>query len=730
VDDGGSYSTGLVRGLIALLALALIASTGLSCGKSPRDARGFNLVLVTIDTVRADHFGCYGGNVETPALDRLAREGVRFAQATSAVPLTLPSHATMLTGLLPPHHGLRNNGAGTLPEGTATLATRLAGAGYATAAFVGAFVLDHRFGLARGFDVYDDQIQRGDRTGADALEAERRGDAVVDRALAWIEGRSGDPRPYFLWIHLYDAHAPYEPPEPFRSRYREQPYSGEVAFVDAQVERILSTLDRRKETPRTVVVAVADHGEALGEHGEATHGLLLYQPTLHVPLLVRAPGVVPAASVLSGAVSLADLAPTLASLLGVPSDGKGLDGRDLSRSLVGGKEPEVEDVYAETEYPRLFGWSGIAAVRRGAKKYISAPTRELYDLASDPGEARNLASGSTEIEDLQGAIARLGEEREGRDTRPATLDAQTREKLASLGYVGGTPSPSAGGRDPKDAAPLFREFEAAHRAMRAGRIAEAVLGLEHLLADDPRNPVFCDVLAQAERQRGNLDRAIALHREAIALRPEDNAVRYELALALQEAGRPEDATAALTEAIRRDPGFPEAHNALGITLAATGRSAEALAQFERAAALDPKDSRAHNNRGNALRELGRLPEAGQAYARAVELDPTYADPHSGLGAVALATSDFTGAITQFDRALALAPEEHEILVNRGIALQMLGRIDEARASYRSFLAKSGNAPAFAQARAATEQLLARLDAGPAGARIASARSAPPATTAK
>src|SRR5262249_20884537 len=323
---------------------------------------------MTLDTVRADRLGAYGyPGAEPPALDRLAREGLRFDQAVSAAPLTLPSHATLFSGLTPPHHGLRNNGAGRFPDDRATLATLLSARGYATGAFVGSFVLDHRFGLARGFDVYDDEIDR-DPNAPGSWEAERSGSQVADRALAWLEKAAGtDGRPFFAWVHFYDAHAPYAPPEPYAGRHRDALYDGEVAFVDAQVARLLEYLDRRGLAGSTVVVAAADHGEALGEHGELTHGLLLYEPTLRVPLLVRAPGL-PAGRAIRPPVGLADVAPTLAGLLGASLSsapaGKpapALDGRDLSAALAAGTEPPEGDLYAETEYPRTFGWSGLTA---------------------------------------------------------------------------------------------------------------------------------------------------------------------------------------------------------------------------------------------------------------------------------------------------------------------------------------------------------------------------------
>ncbi len=372
------------RHALALLLPGLLGVLGCP-GRSAPPSRP-NLVLVTLDTVRADHLGCYGDSQAiTPALDGLAAEGLRFTSASSTVPLTLPSHTTILSGLLPPHHGLRNNGAGLLAPGTPTLATLLAAAGYRTAAFLGAFVLDHRFGLAGGFEVYDDEIPRDPKAGT-ILEAERPGRDVMDRALAWLRTPGkGDARPFFLWVHLYDAHAPYQPPAQWAAKHPGRPYDGEISEVDEQVGRLLAELKSRGLDGRTVVAVAADHGEGLGEHGELTHGLLLYEPTLHVPLLLRAPwGLQP--RVVAAPVSLVDLAPTLAGLVGHPFPA-GRDGRDLSRALLAGEEPAAGNVYAETRYPATFGWSPLAALRRRDRKYIASPRPELYDLARDPGEA-------------------------------------------------------------------------------------------------------------------------------------------------------------------------------------------------------------------------------------------------------------------------------------------------------------------------------------------------------
>ena len=376
-----------VRCLAALCLLPLLAACGGGAGSEV--ARPRHLLLVTLDTVRADHLGAYGyAAAETPNLDHLAQAGLRFDQAMSPVPLTLPSHASLLTGRLPLEHGVRHNGARPLAAGTETLATRLTTCGFDTAAFVGAFVLDHRFGLNRGFGHYDDDIARD--PGRDLrLEAERPASEVVDRALAWLAREEAAPaRPQFLWLHLYDAHAPYTPPAPFAERHPDQPYDGEIAAVDAQLGRLLAAV-RQRLGADVLVAVVADHGESLGDHGESTHGLLLYQPVLRVPLLLAGPGL-PAGRTVATPVGLTDLAPTLAGLLGCAGEVPLGTGRDLSGYLRAGDEPPGADLYAETQYPTLFGWSPLTALRRGAFKYIAGPRPELYDLNQDRGEEHDL----------------------------------------------------------------------------------------------------------------------------------------------------------------------------------------------------------------------------------------------------------------------------------------------------------------------------------------------------
>lgn len=695
----------------ALGALAVLAALTAGCGRERPAGPPASVVLVTLDTLRADRVGAFGGRAGlTPNLDRLAASGARFDAAWSPAPLTLPAHASLMTGLWPPHHGLRDNGMGALPAGVPTLAQALAAGGRRTGAFLGAFVLDHRFGLDRGFASYDDEIAKAPgRPGG--LEAERPGREVVDRALAWL---AADPAsPFFLWVHLYDPHAPYAPPEPFRSRYADRPYDGEVAEADAQLGRLLEALERRGGAGATIVAVAGDHGEALGDHGEPTHGLLLYEPTLHVPLVVRAPGVAPGTRIATP-VSLADLGPTLADLAGAPwpAGGPALDGRDLAADLLAGREPAPADLYAETEYPRIFGWSALAAARRGAMKYVEAPRRELYDLARDPGETRDLAAGERRL----AAELRAGVEAIRAAPRaaaaPAGDDAESRARLATLGYLTGAAAASGrAARDPKDVVGLFARLERARTDLEAGRADAAAAELGRLVAEDPDNPVFRGTLAEALRRRGEREAAVAESGRALAAAPADVQGWLRLARSLESAGRPQRAEQAYLEALRLEPRQAEAWNSLGVLHAGLGRLEAARGDFERALAADPAHATAANNLGNVLRELGRAEEAAAAYRRATGLAPTYPDPWNGLAVLEIARGNPAAALPLLARALELAPMQHEALFNRAIAYQMLGERERAAADLDAFLSRTQGDAGYASQRRAALQMRAALAGG-------------------
>ena len=622
----------------------------LCCSKKPEHP---NVLLITLDTFRADRI-----NANTPNLLKLAQSGTQYTQADAAAPLTLPSHATILSGVFPLHHGLRNNGVGTFPANRGTLATLFSKAGYRTGAFVSAFVLDHRFGLARGFDTYDDEIARNPNDTEATFEAERRGGETVDRALAWLH--TADARPWFAWVHLYDAHAPYAPPSPYP-----QTYDGEVQYVDAQVGRLLAAVDRSK----TIIVVVGDHGEALGEHGELTHGLLLYESTLHVPLIV-ASGEQRAAS--GEPISTAAVAPMIAKLAGLTMPGD-------------------EGIYAETEYPRTFGWSDLTAIREGKAKLIRGARIEMFDL---PNETRPVPIDRR-------MLARLTNIEKTAVTATGTVDAETKSKLASLGYVAPGVAAQPSNRDPRDMAPLFRRFEEAQQA-------NAIAPLEQLVREDPSNPVFRSTLARAYKASGAIDRALPLYRQAVTLAPSDPDAWYNLAAALEDAGRVAEAKQVATEAQRLAPNRPEIHNVLGIALIQSGDPPGAEAEFRTAIDLDPRNARSYNNIGNIYRITGRFAEAATAYRKALEVSPNYPDALNGLGVVAVQQGNTQEAVRLFDAALQIAPRYYEARLNRAIALQLGGDRPRAEEELRGLLRDLPPGRSYEPQRTAARTLLGQL----------------------
>ncbi|MDQ6800235.1 MAG: sulfatase-like hydrolase/transferase [Acidobacteriota bacterium] len=639
-------------GLLALLLLA-------SCSR--HETQHPNVLLITLDTFRADRIGA-----STPNLSRLARSGIWYRQADSAAPLTLPSHATILSGLLPLHHGLRNNGVGKFPQRD-TLATVFSSAGYRTGAFVSAFVLDRRFGLSRGFDTYDDAIARDPNDTSTTFDAERRGADTVDRALAWL--LRPDSRPWFAWIHLYDAHAPYAPPSPFP-----QTYDGEVAYVDAQAGRILNAIDRSK----TIVVVVGDHGESLGEHDELTHGLLVYESTLHVPLIVAATK--GHAREDNQPIGTAAIASMLAELAGVPFT------------------QHDREIYSESEYAKSFGWSGLTAIRNGNIKLIRGATSEMFDLSRDPNETTNIINDQRR---LYGELARrLDTLATTATASTGTVDEETRAKLASLGYIAPR-NAKPSNRDPRAMAPLFRRYEEA-------QAENSIRDLEQIVAADPANPVFRSTLARAHKLAGSLDRAIALYREAVAIAPADPDGWYNLATALEEIGRADEAKKVATEGVRLDPNRPDAHNVLGVALIETGDATGAESEFRRAIARDPRNARAYNNLGNVLRMTGRLRDADAAYHKALEITPNYADSLNGLGVIAVQDGRTPEAIDFFDKALAIAPDFYEAQLNRAIALQVSGNVAAARAELQRLIARLPRGHRSDTQRDAARTLLSRL----------------------
>ena len=434
-----------------------------------------NVLLVTIDTLRADHVGSYGhASASTPTIDALALRGVRFDTSVVHAPLTGPSHASILTARTPLGHGFRNNSGYVLPPQIRTAAEDFRDAGYRTAAFVSAFPLDRRFGFDRGFETYDDRLPRGnDRRRTPYVE--RFADATTDAALRWLDtagpAQTTRAAPWFLWVHYYDPHAPYEPPADLAARFPQAPYDGEIAFVDRELARLLRALDAKGQSGRTIVLLTADHGESLGQHGEGTHGIFVYDATLRVPWVMAGPGI--AAGRVSRTVARSiDVLPTLADFAGLPPR-KEVEGRSL-RPAADGREMADEPTYAESLYPELeLGWAPLHAWRTASVKYIKAPRAELYDLTQDGAETKNRAGEEpARVDNLNRTVeAALRSPTPSAPT--ASVDPETAERLRALGYAsGGRVSRAAGAlRDPKDGVRLLPRL---NRGMSAARTEPAI----------------------------------------------------------------------------------------------------------------------------------------------------------------------------------------------------------------------------------------------------------------
>lgn len=596
-----------------------------------------NLLLITIDTLRPDHLGCYGDrSIKTPNIDDLAAHGIRFAQAVAAVPLTLPSHASILTGTYPPVHGVRDMGGFVLGDSPPTLATVLAKAGFRTAAFVGSFTLDHRFGLNRGFETYDDDMPPAGTASASVREPERRAEVVADRALAWLAARP--PGRFFLWVHFFDPHTPYDPPEPYRSQYAGRLYDGEIAYTDAQLGRLLEALRQKGLAERTLIALLGDHGESLGEHGESTHGIFLYDATVRIPLILAGPGV-PAGKTVEAQVRSIDLMPTILAALRLPP-GHELQGTSLWPVMKGGTTlpPESRFAYLETIYPRThLAWSELRGLRTAEWKYIQAPHEELYDLRVDSAEEHNgLRKNPAVLERYKAVLGGiLGESRRDEVLRAGQLSEEARQELDSLGYVSaglGQPVKLDMSRpDPKTRVALLHNFETAIDLMGRRDYALAAEWLEKAVAADSTNPLFYLRLGICYQVAGNAHAALATFERAFRHHAETDEIMYRYGNLLSDEGEFKRAAVAFERSLTLNPGFSEALNNLALCYWELGRLAEAESAFKRLLALNAKQASAHNGLGLVRIKQGRRAEAAAEFQQALGADPQFWEAWLNLG---------------------------------------------------------------------------------------------------
>jgi choline-sulfatase len=630
---------------------------GTLTGGGSRDR--LNLVVVTLDTIRADRFGAYGAtDVETPALDALAAEGVLFEQAVSVAPLTLPAHSSIFTGKFPPEHGVRDNGGFFLGPEQVTLAELLKGRGYRTGAFVAAYVLAAKWGIGQGFDTYFDDFDLSQVRAVSLSAIQRPANEVIDKALPWIE--EGKDSPFFAWIHLYDPHTPYRAPEPFDSRYKGHPYNGEIAFVDSQLARLVSTLRSRGLYDRTVIVVMGDHGESLGDHGEGSHGFFVYNPVTHVPFVIRAPFSQTARRRVADPVRSVDVLPTALDLLGAPA-AAGISGVSLVPLMTGTRRELGLDAYSEAMYPlHHYGWSDLRALRSGRYKVIDAPRPELYDVDTDPGEKINLfterqALGErmiAQLRTLEGGFSRTEAAMPAAD-----VDPEARERLAALGYVGtfvaSASDPRTGRADPKDKIGLFNKLGTAMELSREregdpeASFTRIVALLNEVIKEDPQVIDAWFMLGTKYLAHGDLEQAVDKFKRTLALKPD-----YDLAVFN------------LAQAYRR-----------------MGDDNAALAGFEHYLTLDPTDPFVQYQMGEIWLDRGDLTQAEALFRRALQTDPSVASAKNALGVIALQRGDPATAERLIREALASKPKLRLAHFNLALLAEQRGDVREAEREY-------------------------------------------------
>jgi arylsulfatase A-like enzyme/Tfp pilus assembly protein PilF len=633
-----------------------------------------NIILITIDTLRADRLSCYGSDlVETPKLDAIASEGIRFTNTATTVPFTLPAHSSIMTGTYPPHHGVRENVGYSLGTDTTTVAELLQQGGYATAGFVSAFVLDSRWGIGRGFDHYHDDFDPKTAETPNLASVQRPGEETIAAAIDWLDKSATSP--FFVWIHLYEPHDPYTPPEPYLSQYDGRPYDGEVAYTDALIGQLRQELESRQLLDSSLLIVTSDHGEGLGDHDEAFHGFFVYDTTIHVPLIIRTPFPEHAGRVVTRATSHVDLLPTMVEAAGLPVP-DGTHGRSLLSLALGGDDDSERAIYSESFYPFLhYGWAPLRSLRSDRYKLIEAPRPELFDVVGDRSETHNLAGEQSHVlDEMSRRLQVLREEIESEaasSSSVAELDEAAIAQLQALGYLAGeggikleeeTDRPRS---DPKDKIELHRmimfaqaklaaeEEEAAERLLtrvlarddtivdanqmlgqivgRKGRHEEAARHFQKALEQNDSHQASLLGLAGAYRSLGRIDEAVLGFRRVLEIAGTE--VRATLALAeiYVEQEQQDQAEALLEEAIAAADPPGVLFNQLGELRVLQGRDDEAVGLFEQAIAKNDKPAEPYFNLAVIHEDSGGLHKAISYYEQAIERAPRHFQAQFNLG---------------------------------------------------------------------------------------------------
>jgi choline-sulfatase len=633
-----------MRIFFLLLCCHLALASGLDGKPEPDKTSPQNIFLITIDTLRADHVHCYGyDRIQTPSLDQLAKQGIRFTQAFTPSPITNSSHATILTGLLPSSHGVSDFGV-PLAASHFTLAETLKKKGYRTAAFIGAVILDSKAlapGFDRGFEFYDNFPAKSE-TKSRWGRLERRGMEVVQHAETWLSAHPAGP--HFVWVHLYDPHDPYEPPPPYSEAYKDRLYDGEIAYADSALGHFLAYLKKQSWYEGALIVVVGDHGEGLGEHHEDTHGIFLYDSTTHVPLIVKLPDEREAGKAVEAQVRTTDIMPTILNLDGIPPPAN-LDGESLELFITD-SEAAPRTAFGETEYPLRFGWAPLRSVRKEGFKFIEAPKPELYDLHSDPGELRNnYVPWDATVQKLRKMLAELGAKSPSHGkTSAAAVSAGTIDELHALGYLDSTdarsstnvPEPSLL-PDPKDKIEQQNLLHTAMMASEDGQLDKARTALEKVLQLDEKSAIALPQLGRIEIASGNYAKAAGYLRRAHEARPDDAAAAFDYGRALELSGDLPSARDALQASLKLDPQQLAARLLLGRVYLRLDDSKAAEDEFEAAVLMQPGSAEAQIELAKALNRQKKFSDAMELLEPLAESssDPemfeVLAEAYAGLG---------------------------------------------------------------------------------------------------
>jgi arylsulfatase A-like enzyme/Tfp pilus assembly protein PilF len=644
-----------------------------------------HIILVSIDTCRADYLSCYGyPRRTTPNIDAVARQAIRFEQAITPIPITLPAHSSMLTGTIPPYHGVRDNLCYKFQERNTSIAEILREHAYTTGAIVSTFVLDAQFGLNQGFETYNDDFIEAQQHGE---YLERKGHEASEFACKWLQEHCDEN--FFLFLHYYDPHDKYVPPEPFASRFADNLYAGEIAYTDYCIGWVIEKLKALQLYDSALIIIVGDHGESLGEHAENTHGYFVYQSTLRVPLIFKLPGNSKPATV-KEPVSIIDIVPTILHMLNIPVPAE-VQGQDLSKLFTKKQNGKKQrSIYCEALSATAYGCNPLFGVIQGQWKYIETTRPELYELNQDPNETQNLVETEPErAQMLRSRLKRILNEQSylGEEDSKTTLDQRSLQRLASLGYIGGGSvskklefDPNK--EDPKDLIEFYKMHLELHALFKEEKYDEAEKLCRELLRQRPDFSDAHSYLGEIAVARGEPAKSIAYFEEALRLDKERVDVHQKLANALESLGRIDEALKHQQEALRLKPEGPQVLNSYGALLAKQGKLDEAAGLFKKAITIDPGYADAYYNMGNVLALQGNINEATRYWNELLRLKPNQIEVLNNLGKILYQNDKIDDAIGYWRRSLQINPRQHKTYYNLGLAMSKTGNIDLAIEQYQ------------------------------------------------